>query len=136
MKTFKDIYKFPLKTPNRGGWVYDQKGNFVFEFETKFDEKGNFAQGWKEFEQKVINRLNSLTSSVNITNVNFVHENGQIYLMKDNKKTHIITIRGWGNLTGIGGHNLSAGEASTIQDTFAEFVVEKLNSNDESNKNT
>ena len=36
-------------------------------------------------------------------------------------------IRGWGNLTGAGAHNLSVEEAANIQDTFADFIVERLN---------
>ena len=36
----------------------------------------------------------------------------------------LILIRGWGNLTGAGAHNLSVEEAANIQDTFADFIVE------------
>jgi len=35
-------------------------------------------------------------------------------------------IRGWGNLTGTGGHNLSEEKAVEIQDAFRDFVVEQL----------
>jgi len=38
-----------------------------------------------------------------------------------------ILIRGWGNLTGTGAHNLKEEEAANIQDTFAEYIVEQLN---------
>lgn len=30
MKIYKDVYLLPLEESN--GWIYDQKGNFVFQF--------------------------------------------------------------------------------------------------------
>lgn len=38
-----------------------------------------------------------------------------------------ICIRGWGELTGIGGYGLSREEAAKIQDDFKEFLIDKLN---------
>ena len=38
-----------------------------------------------------------------------------------------IYIRGWGELTGIGGYGLSREEAAKIQDDFKEFLINKLN---------
>lgn len=42
----------------------------------------------------------------------------------------IMTVRGWGHLTGIGGHNLPAPEAAQIQDGFLEWAVARLNERD------
>lgn len=129
MKNYKDIYELPLKPANRGSWVYDQKGNFVFQFEPKFDEKGSFEKGWKDFEQVVINCING-DSKIDMPHATFIHRSGEIliqYNNPDQPESHVMTIRGWGNLTGIGGHNLPAEEAANIQDTFAEFLVNKLN---------
>ena len=35
-------------------------------------------------------------------------------------------IRGWGNLTGVGAYNLNGDYATKIQDTLAEYIIEKL----------
>jgi len=55
--TYKDIYQLPLHKPKYGSWVYDEKSNFVFQFERQYDEKGDYAEGWLEFEDKIINKL-------------------------------------------------------------------------------
>jgi len=116
MKTYKDIYKFPLRLGKYSSWVYDDADNFVFQFEEE-----------NEPAQKLI--LNVLNGSQTLTNKDLVfkHEQGQIIVDENGIIKPIILIRGWGNLTGIGGHNLPSEEAANIQDTFAEFIVEQLN---------
>lgn len=126
MKTYKDIYKFPLRKAKYGSWVYDAESNFVFQFEAKF-EKGDYQKGWQEFEQKIIDCLNDVKPLELKEKSNFSLSEGNIFITQNGIKSHIITIRGWGNLTGIGAHNLSGEEAANIQDTFAEFIVNKLN---------
>ena len=127
MKTYQDIYEFPLHKSKYTSWVFDKKGNFVFQFEPKFTKEGEFLEGWKDFEDKILDCLNG-KSNMNYDGV-FTLENGEIFAQKTgiNIVLHIITIRGWGNLTGIGAHHLSAEEATNIQDTFAEFIINKLN---------
>ena len=49
-------------------------------------------------------------------------ENGEIYV----NGSPLLVVRGWGYLTGVGGLNLSAEQASLIQDEFAIWVVRKL----------
>lgn len=127
MKTYKDIYEFPLHQAKYGSWVYDKIGNFVFQFEPRFDEKGQYEKGWKEFEQNVLNCLNEVKNLELRVETIFTLKEGNIFITQNNNTLHIITIRGWGNLTGIGAHNLSGEEASNIQDTFAEFILNKLN---------
>ena len=70
--------------------------------------------------------ISRIEGEINLTNphINFRHEDGFIL---DNDHNKLILIRGWGNLTGIGAHNLSVEEAANIQDTFADFIVERLN---------
>lgn len=128
MKTYKDIYVFPLHKTKYSSQVYDAKGNFVFQFEPKF-VNGEYLDGWEDFESEVIDCLNG-SLSMNYDGV-FILKDGEIFAQKtDNKNVvHIITIRGWGNLTGIGAHHLHEDEAANIQDTFAEFIINKLNLN-------
>jgi len=38
----------------------------------------------------------------------------------------ILLIRGWGHLTGTGGLNLPLDQAAAFQDSFANYIVEKL----------
>jgi hypothetical protein len=114
MKTYKDVYQLPLEGSH--GWIYDQKRNFVFQFMID-DEKT---------EQKILDVINVKENFKNLDLV-FKHEQGQII---DKSGLPIILIRGWGNLTGTGAMNLSVEEASNIQDTFANFIVERLNYRD------
>lgn len=114
MKTYKEVYQLPLE--DQHGWIYDQKRNFVFQF--LIDNE--------EIENKILDVINGKN---NLTNpeIFFVHENG---IIKNNKGQEFILIRGWGNLTGKGALNLSDKEAFNIQDTFADFIVERLNYRD------
>jgi len=114
MKTYKDVYLLPVEDSH--GWIYDQKRNFVFQFMID-DEKT---------EQKILDVINGKENFKNLDLV-FKHEQGQIL---DESGLPIILIRGWGNLTGIGAMNLSIKDASNIQDTFANFIVERLNYRD------
>lgn len=114
MKTYKDVYQFPLEESH--GWIYDQKRNFVFQFMIDDEKK----------EQKILDVINGKENFKNLDLV-FKHEQGQIF---DKSGLPIILIRGWGNLTGTGAMNLSVEEASNIQDTFANFIVERLNYRD------
>lgn len=122
MKTWRDVYKLPLKLSEYGSHVYDKWSNFVFQFEPKFDAKGNYAEGYKELEDKVLRCINGEQIERKTKNI-AIHKEGRIFI----GGVHLITIRGWGNLTGTGAKNLSAEEAANIQDTFAEFIVERLN---------
>ena len=118
LKTCKDIYQFPLS--HDWGRVRDAKYQFVFQFESKFDKEGNFAQGWKEFENRVVSCLNGNPEKFKHP---FEAKDGEIFT----NGIHVMTIRGWGNLTGIGAHNLPHDEAANIQDTFCQFIIETLN---------
>lgn len=113
MKTYKDVYKFPLVRAKYGSWVYDQLGNFVFQFSIKDSIDRDFMLG-------VINGKHAITEQ----GIEFHHDKGYI---KANNGNEVILIRGWGGLTGSGGMNLPHEEAANIQDTFAEYIVSKLN---------
>lgn len=111
--SFKDLYKFPFRDSGYS-WVYDANGNFIFQFETDN----------KETIDKCLAIINgdSLSAKENA----FVHDGGVIYLVVGNDRRPLILIRGWGNLTGSGAYNLNGEYASKIQDTLAEYIVEKL----------
>lgn len=113
MKTYKDIYKFPLYQETGDNWVRDAISQFVFQFES--DDK--------IIESQILRILNGESTPKSPYNV--VHEDGLIFYKETGEP--LILIRGWGNLTGIGAHNLPPEEAANIQDTFAEFIVNKLN---------
>lgn len=113
--SFRDLYQFPFHQAKYGSWVYDANSNFIFQFE--FDNK--------DTREKAVAILNGEFES-NKDN-KFVHEDGMIYLEKDGERKEFILIRGWGSLTGTGSYNLDGEYAGKIQDTLAEYIVEKLN---------
>lgn len=47
----------------------------------------------------------------------------------DANGVHVLTVRGWGHLTGGGALGLGEDEAVEIQDSFHKWVVETLNAN-------
>lgn len=111
MKTYKDVYMLPLHVSH--DWVRDEKHQFVFQFED--------AVRSDNVQRQILGIINGYGKPS--TQHHFIHENGYI---SEGGKNYIL-IRGWGNLTGTGGHNLSVEEAANIQDTFAEFIVNQLN---------
>lgn len=108
--TFRDLYQFPFKQTKYGSWVYDKNSNFIFQFEDEVD---------KESRAKCIDILNGRET---YNRVNLEAKNGEIFI----NGNHFITIRGCGNLTGVGAYNLNGDYASKIQDTLLNFIVEKL----------
>jgi hypothetical protein len=120
---WNEIYKPPFKDQCidgsidwRSGRIIDSLGNFVFQFVT-YDYIG---------QQKILDILNGIYVKTN-DNISFYQENGYVFIKKENISDTIILIRGWGNLTGSGGYNLPSEDAEEVQDTFAEFIVNKLN---------
>lgn len=121
-----NFYTRPFHQVKYGSWVYDAKSNFVFQFDEvkKYDEKGNYLNGIKELRQEVIFSLNALDNepieglelSIN------PKDPTEIF----NKEKSFIRIRGWGNLTGIGGYNFDVDKASKIQDDFRDWIIYKL----------
>lgn len=112
MKTFRDVYTLPLKLGS-GGWIYDQNDHFVAQINLQ-------TQAHRD---RLVRMINGDVFEQNIM-LKFRHEDG---IIEDDLGRCIILIRGWGNLTGAGGLNLSNIEAANIQDTFAEYIVEQLN---------
>ena len=115
------FYKQPF-VKSDWSWVYDANNNFVFQFERKYDEKGNHAEGCIELEDKIIKSLNSKNQEIIPELKLMIRDAIEI---KNHGKL-LILIRGWGNLTGIGAHNFPVEKASKIQDDFAAWIIYKL----------
>lgn len=114
MKTFKEVYQLPFHRRTLvDTWIYDEGNNFCFQFE-KYRDKLNILL------LQVINGDRYLENE----NLTFHHKDGEII---DNNGNHLITIRGWGNLTSPNCFGFSPEEAANIQDTLAEYIVERLN---------
>lgn len=121
------FYKQPFHQAKYGSWVYDALSNFVFQFFSEFDEKGDYAKGCKELQETVINSINSkehkpiaeLNLSLREDDPNFILNNGKPFIL----------IRGWGNLTDVGAHNFPAEKAAQIQDDFRDWLICKLSVN-------
>lgn len=117
-----NFYTRPFHQAKYSGRVYDAKGNFVFQFEGDYDEKGNHKKGYKELTEQIIFSLNDIELNP-VSNLYLELKEG-IELYKDEKL--FILIRGWGNLTGIGAHNFSGEKASKIQDDFVKWFLYKV----------
>ncbi len=129
MKTIS-FYTLPLHPAKYGSWVYDAKSNFVFQFDgalNTFDRNtdSGFTEEVSEMRKKILDSLNSdthepikeLDLTVNPGDLNEIFNKGEL----------IITIRGWGNLTGTGANNFSEEKAAKIQDDFRDWILYKLN---------
>lgn len=121
LKTWEDVYKLPVRLNEHSEWVYDAKNGFVFQF-----EYGNISTPTMQGYIDVINGEKEPSGIIQ-----FIHKGGEIRT-NDDADVHVITIRGWGRLTGTGGGlGLNEYDAINIQDTFAEYIVDRLNGNKE-----
>ena len=112
MKTFKDVYQLPFEN-SQWGWVYDFGGkNFIFQWQFENYDK----------EKKLLSVINGEENLKNTKTI-FYHKEGCIFYENE----EIILIRGWGNLTSKNCFGFSPEEAANIQDTLAEYIVERLN---------
>ena len=113
-KTFRDVYQLPFHRRTLvDTWIYDEGNNFCFQFEKYRDELNILLL-------QVINGDRYLENE----NLTFHHKDGEII---DNNGNHLITIRGWGNLTSPNCLGFSPEEAANIQDTLADYIVHQLN---------
>lgn len=115
MKTFRDLYSFPLHTTIHGFEVYDDEGTFVFQFDYEIEKE----------EQKHILAVINGGKDTRRSKDKYYHKYGDIFTKEDHVQT--ITIRGWGRLTSPHWYNLIDEEAMNVQDTFAEYIVKQLN---------
>ena len=130
---FKDIYKLPLKQEEAASFMVmtaDNQRAFDFEWpawDTYEKEEAIPAK----VQQQIIAKLNGDASIIIEPLFNFSYNDGKIWAFSSiaKKKKHIMLIRGWGHLTGIGGLHLKDEDAAKIQDDFGQYIVETLNNN-------
>ena len=117
--TWKEVYQLPLQWKEIGG-INVMSKNRVTALTFRFDYYNTSKQ---QIIENIVAKLNGDTtikfdSKFTLHNNIRVFYNGELMFM----------IRGWGYLTGIGTLNLPEDEAAKIQDDFAKFVIETLNS--------
>ena len=129
--TWQDVYKLPLRQEEAAPFMVmtaDNQRAFDFEWPA-WDtyEKDSHIDGKSILV--IIEKLNGDNSVILENYYNFSYHDGEIWAFstKAKKKKHIMLIRGWGHLTGIGGLHLSESAAAKIQDDFGNFIVETLN---------
>lgn len=118
MKDYKlDFYTLPFSDYSECGRICDADNNFAFMFVPllKDEQINKILVSLNSEEHKPLKYKEAIT-------LNYVKEVGVINM---NTKPFII-IRGWGNLTGVGGHNLSGERAVEIQNNLAEWIISKL----------
>lgn len=115
------FYKLPIRQLGKyGQWQYDANGNFVYQFEPYFVDR-SFDPEFLKIKQKIVDSLNSaehepIEGEWEVKSGIDLYYNGR----------HLITIRGWGNLTGCGAKNFSAEKAALIQDNFIAWFLWKV----------
>lgn len=117
-----NFYKQPFHRSKYGSWVYDANNNFVFQFEHEFDKNGMLPDDSNKLEKLILESLNSdkhePLKQLNLT----IDSTDPTVILNNNEK--IITIRGWGNLTGF--HKFPYEKAAKIQDDFIKWIFKKL----------
>lgn len=128
---FKEVYKLPLKYVEVCPFMVltaNDKRAFDFEWPMWPTYEKGFGIDDKTIHD-IIAKLNGDGNIVIENYYNFTYKNGEIWAFstKTKKKKHIILIRGWGYLTGIGGLHLSESDAVKIQDDFGQYIINTLN---------
>ena len=107
MEDFKKYYQLPLKYDGHS-YIWTSNGKMAF---------NSFVSN--EDTLKLVSILNEEISQ----KCNAQYSNG--YIVIDGRKC--LLVRGWGMLTGVGGYNLERSKAAEIQDSFANWCVNRLN---------
>ena len=116
---WQEYYKFPLKVDE-----YCTIITWTAENQRAFDWLINATL---EQKQQLVDVINGTNSDRKFKN-QFYREGIHIYSKAPElKDAPILRIRGWGYLTGVGGHHLDRDVAAQIQDAFGDYIVEQLN---------
>lgn len=115
-----NFYERPFHRAKYGSWIYDANGNFIFQFERNFTKSGDYIPMTIQNEDKFLEVLNGNGEVDHDFNLSIVNE-----IQIHNHGSLFVTIRGWGGLTGIGGHGFKVEKAAKIQDDFAQWLLFK-----------
>lgn len=120
MEAFKMYYKFPLKQDLvLDDTVLTVDNEMAFQFCEEDDTNSIYLSN--ETKKEILHAINN---NLKIQQY-FPDLSIEGSLIKSGSKVLII-LRGWGNLTGIGGHNLRADKAKSIQNQFALYIINCL----------
>lgn len=116
--TFEEVYLMPLHSAKYGDHIWSANDVMAMQFEDGFHEK--FGRERKNDFVALVNGVYDGTpfdfESINLRDAVDIYD-GDI---------HIATVRGWGNLIGIGAWNLDGDIAAKIQDEFVNLVIQRL----------
>lgn len=121
--TWKDVYELPLQ--HLWSKCMTANNNMAFDFMNSF-MKGMFTRHLvvlsTEQREDIIAMVNGDKKGTIEGVVEFIKDEGIITV--DGKV--LLLLRGWGYLTGTGGLNLSTDQAIEIQNSFGEYILQKL----------
>jgi hypothetical protein len=118
---FRQYFSFPLT--RKYGKVFDNDFNMAFDFFHPFLAGKNSEVISDELQQDIVDVLNGESKPIQIPDLSY--QDGDIF----SRDKAIVMIRSWGRLTGSGGLKLSTDVALAIQDSFANFIIDRLNQN-------
>ena len=126
METFKEYYRFPLKSSAVPIKVLTSDGRPAFDW--LIPDYGGFTS----IRKQIFARLNGGDEGLGLVKKIYRCDNQVVIATlyegsNDGKEIKLFRIRGWGMLTGSGGFHLPAEKAIEIQDAFAAYCVEMLN---------
>lgn len=122
MESFAKYYEMPLHVDDYCPtyvWTKDNKMAFNY-----LDKKKLFKDDDTSEIVEIVDAINGYGPGCFNASINPEH-NDVIQIDGEDK----LLIRGWGNLTARGSHNLSNVEAIKVQDDFAKWIVEQLRRN-------
>jgi len=126
---FKKGYPFPLEMdPDFDIKVFTKDYGMAFDFPMKMIYPNGFTitTEAKQFIVGVLNEQEDINRMGVELKLRYQPDNSTIYVDIEGEEKEFIIVRGWGNLTGIGGMNLPEKAAAEIQDAFGNYIVESL----------
>ena len=113
---FKDIFKAPFSTDDYGLYIYDKDSNICLDYYS------NRIDYNPDITKQLCALLNEESKAFEHKIKEVIKNANDCFIMLENGDT--ITVRGWGYLTGV--KHLSNKDAATVQDSFLDWVVNKI----------
>lgn len=126
--SFSKYYKFPLQLDIFSDKVMTSDDTMAFDFaDVIYGEGEEIYEISNHSQDALVKALNNNLLLYHIPDADdIVLDNADIYIIQNNRRKLFIILRGWGNLTGIGGHRLPDVKAKEIQKEFGEFIISKI----------